>query len=232
MGCYQSTCPSAHQAIELCGRRIRRKLEDSNGGVDGGKEVIERLFGKPGEPVPAVDFADMKAMKAVMEDVNAGFPQGGTMAHITNRKDAIKKLMLAVYLFAYPDGTFETPDEVTFSKQVFEELEKEGRIRMISGDATTALYKYMPIAGWGRHITNRKDAIAELTRDRYLHEHADGTIVNPDGVAFSREVFEDLKSTSSIVLVAVYSKEKIAVYKYVADLDWWDTGASHYHEHD
>ena len=39
--------------------------------------MFERLFGKPGEPVPAVDFADMKAMKAVMEDVKKEHPKGG-----------------------------------------------------------------------------------------------------------------------------------------------------------
>src|SRR5215469_4634660 len=59
------------------GRRIRRKWRTAIEEVDGGKEVFERLFGKPGEPVPAVDFADMKAMKAVMEDVKKEHPKGG-----------------------------------------------------------------------------------------------------------------------------------------------------------
>jgi len=34
------------------------------------------LDGKPGEPVPAVDFADMKAMLAFMEDVKKRHPEG------------------------------------------------------------------------------------------------------------------------------------------------------------
>jgi hypothetical protein len=42
--------------------------------VDGGKEAFERVFGKPGEPVPAVDFADMKAILAFREDVKKRNP--------------------------------------------------------------------------------------------------------------------------------------------------------------
>jgi len=34
------------------------------------------LDGKPGEPVPAVDFADMKAMLAFMEGVKKRHPEG------------------------------------------------------------------------------------------------------------------------------------------------------------
>jgi hypothetical protein len=39
-------------------------------------EAMDKLFGKPGEPVPAVDFADMKAMLAFMEDVKKRHPEG------------------------------------------------------------------------------------------------------------------------------------------------------------
>jgi hypothetical protein len=34
------------------------------------------LDGKPGDPVPAVDFADMKAMLALMQDVKKRHPAG------------------------------------------------------------------------------------------------------------------------------------------------------------
>ena len=40
------------------------------------EEAMEKLIGKPGEPVPAVDFADIKAAWAVMQDVKKRDPQG------------------------------------------------------------------------------------------------------------------------------------------------------------
>jgi len=103
-------------------------------------------------------------------------------------------------------------------------------------DALTELYlgRYMagsPFLKGGAMITNRKDAVAELMRDRYLYAHPDGTFVNPDRVAFSKEAFEELKSEGSIVLIAEYEKTKIAVYKYVEDTGL-EGSASHYHEHD
>jgi len=41
------------------------------------KEMWEKLHGKPGEPVPAVDFTDMKSMWAFVQDVKQRHPQGG-----------------------------------------------------------------------------------------------------------------------------------------------------------
>jgi hypothetical protein len=39
---------------------------------------MEKLFGKPAEPVPPVDFADMKAMWTVMQEVKDRHPEGRT----------------------------------------------------------------------------------------------------------------------------------------------------------
>ena len=44
---------------------------------DDGKEPWRKLFGEPGEPVPAVDFADMKAMLAFRQDVEKRNLKGG-----------------------------------------------------------------------------------------------------------------------------------------------------------
>jgi hypothetical protein len=39
-------------------------------------EVMRKLRGKPGEPVPVVDFADMRAVWAFVQDVQKRHPEG------------------------------------------------------------------------------------------------------------------------------------------------------------
>jgi hypothetical protein len=45
--------------------------------VNSKEEAIERMCGKPGEPVPAVDVEDIKAVWALAQDVKKRHPLGG-----------------------------------------------------------------------------------------------------------------------------------------------------------
>src|SRR5215469_3444519 len=60
--------------------KLGRRILSQAGGTtmeDDGKAIFEKHFGKPGEQVPAVDFADLKAAKTLMEDVRKSHPKGG-----------------------------------------------------------------------------------------------------------------------------------------------------------
>jgi len=88
---------------------------------DDGKEPWRKLFGEPGEPVPAVDFADMKAVWAFKQDVKKRNPKGGEVIIGRAAYQSVCSLgadvraisyrlgwleLLGHYIEAYPGGNF------------------------------------------------------------------------------------------------------------------------------